>query len=94
MKVTEYLKGRGSSESGLALMQAQARIKLNEPSDIIVFANYRKFVAPPGSGVFLPTMDINNDLGFYIVKNGMVSFDGEQITIQELKKRINPSPTP
>ncbi len=86
LTVTEYLKGKGSSESGLGLLQAQARIILNEPCEIIVVAGYQKFDSPPGSGVYLPPM--GNQMGFYKVKKGMVSFDGQEITIQELKKRI------
>jgi hypothetical protein len=100
LTVTEYLKGKGSSESGLGLLQAQAGIKLNEPCEIIVVASYQKFDSPPGSGVYIPPM--GNQIGFYKVKNGMVSFDGLEITIQELKKRIkslnsntpSPSKTP
>jgi hypothetical protein len=88
LKVIEYLKGKGTSESGLALLQAQARIKLNEPCEIIVIANYQKYVAPPNAGVALPPF--NNEIKFGIVKNGVVTLDGEEITIQELKKSLKP----
>lgn len=95
LTVTEYLKGKGSSESGLGLLQAQAQIKLNEPCEIIVVAGYQKFDSPTGSGVYLCPM--GNQMGFYKVKNGMVNFDGQEITIAELKKRIaqlETTPTP
>ena len=86
-KVIEYLRGKDSSESRLALLQAQARIKLNEPCEFIVIAaNYREFVAPPKAVLALPSCD--SVFMFAIVKKGIVSIEGEEITIQELKKRI------
>lgn len=88
LKVVEYLKGKGSSESGLALLQAQARIKLNEPCEVVVIANYRKVVAPPNASIALPSCD--SDIMFWIVKNGIVSIDGEEISIQKLKKSFKP----
>ena len=88
LKVIEYLKGKGSRESGLALLQAQARIKLNKPFEILVIAKYRKFVAPPNAVVALPVSD--SDIMIGIVKNGIVSLNGEEFTVQELKKSLQP----
>ena len=100
--VTEHLKGEGSSESGLALLQTQAQIMLYKPSDIIVYANYKKYDIPPVAKMRLVPPLKGNQFGIYEVKDGMVSFDEQEITIQELKKRIkrldsntpSPSKTP
>jgi hypothetical protein len=86
-KVIEYLRGKDSSESRLALLQAQARLKFSEPCEIIVIAaKYRVGVAPPKAVLTLPSCD--NVFMFEIVKKGIVSIEGEDITVQELKKRI------
>jgi archaellum component FlaF (FlaF/FlaG flagellin family) len=100
--VTEYLKGKGSSELGLALLQAQSQIMLYKPSHIIVYANYKKYDIPLETKTLLVPPLKGNQFGIYEVKNGTVSFDGQEITIQELKKRIksvdsttpSPSKTP
>jgi hypothetical protein len=86
--VTEYLKGKGSSELGLALLQAQSQIMLYKPSHIIVYANYKKYDIPLVAKTMIVPPLKGNQFGIYEVKNGMVSFDGQEITIQELKKRI------
>jgi hypothetical protein len=86
--VTEYLKGKGSSELELALLQAQSQIMLYKPSHIIVYANYKKYDIPLAVKTLVVSPLKGNQFGIYEVKNGMVSFDGQEITIQELKKRI------
>jgi len=61
---------------------------LYKPSHIIVYANYKKYDIPPlAKTLVVPPLKVNQ-FGIYEVKNRTVSIDGQEITIQELKKRI------
>lgn len=89
IKIKEYLKGKGSSASALALMEARAQIATMSPGEMVVFAAYRK----GDYDAARPAISLNGNIKvFTIINNIVMQAHENNISVDELKSKMHQIP--